>query len=93
MPQALDRVDFSHIETLIILILIIMGRLANCNVLFEINKTTRMHSSRMHTAHLFTISQYALLGECTYPGGVPTCRYICLGGVPTWGYLSRYSPL
>ena len=84
MPQALDRVVFSHIETLIILILIIMGRLANCNVLFKINKTTRMYSSRMHTARLFTVSQHALLG------GVPT-RVVCLpGGVSAWGvYLPR----
>ena len=45
---------------------------------------TRMHSSRMHTARLLTISQHAL------PGGIPAqgvylpggCT--CLGGVPVW---------
>ena len=53
-----------------------------------------MHSSRMHTARLLTVSQLALLGgvparRCTCLGGVPTRGvYLlggtCLGGVPAW---------
>ena len=43
-----------------------------------------MHSSRMRTARLLTVSQHALMG------GVPALRYTCLGGVPAWGmYLPR----
>ena len=53
---------------------------------------TRMHSSRMRTARLLTVSQYALSGgRCPCLGGVCTCRgctcrgCTCPGGVPTWG--------
>ena len=55
-----------------------------------------MHSSRMRTARLLTISQHALLGgvpaqEGTSPGGVPAWGGVpargctCLGGVPARG--------
>ena len=56
----------------------------------------RMHSSRMRTARLLTVSRHALFGGgvpaqggCTWPGvylprGVPA-----QGGVPAWGYLPR----
>ena len=58
-----------------------------------------MHSSRMHTTCLLTVSQHAFLGGSVptqgvyLPGGVPalggcTCLGgICLGGVPARGYL------
>ena len=43
-------------------------------------KRTRMHSSRMRTARLLTVSQHALLG------GVPARGVcICQGGVPVQG--------
>ena len=56
---------------------------------------TRMHSSRMLTARLLTVSQHALLGGCTcqgvylsrgvyLPGGVPAQRGVYLG-VPALG--------
>ena len=63
---------------------------------------SRMHSSRMRTVRLLTVSQHAL------PGGVPAGGWTCpVGGVPAWGctclgcvctclggvYLPRYSPL
>ena len=40
---------------------------------------TRIHSSKMRTAHLLTVSQHAL------PGGVPAWGCTCLGGVPAGG--------
>ena len=42
---------------------------------------TRMHSSRMRTTHLLTISQHALPGG--FPGGGCVCSggVVCLGGV------------
>ena len=58
---------------------------------------TRIHSSRMRTAHLLTISQHALLGG-TCPGVYLPGVYLpgwctCLGGVPARGvYLSRGVP-
>ena len=48
---------------------------ANIGKLKEINTVTRMHSSRMRTARLLTVSQHALAG------GVPARG----GGVPAWG--------
>ena len=51
----------------------------------SIISTTRMHSSRMRTACLLTVSQHALLGMYL-PGGVPAQGGgTCLGGVPAWG--------
>ena len=59
---------------------------------FQPVKIKRMHSSRMHTACLLTVSQHALLGGCTclggvpaQGGGVPAWGCSCLGGVPAWG--------
>ena len=57
------------------------------------NKKTRMHSSRMRTIRLLTVSQDAL------PEGVPAREWCtCPGGVPVRGvylpgrvYLPRYS--
>ena len=50
----------------------------------SIISTTRMHSSRMRTARLLTVSQHALLGVYL-PGGVPAQGGgTCLGGVPAW---------
>ena len=52
-----------------------------------------MHSSRMHTARLLTLSQYALWPGGVYlPEGWCTCLGVylpggctCRGGVPAWG--------
>ena len=49
-----------------------------------------MHSSRMHTVLLLTISQHALQGGvpakgCTCPGWVYLPGGTCLGGVPAQG--------
>ena len=47
-----------------------------------------MHSSRIRTAHLLTVSQHALLGGMYLPG---VCTY--MEGVPAWGvYLPRGVP-
>ena len=58
---------------------------------------TRMHSSRMRTAHLLTVSQHALpggvparrvctcLGEVYLPRGVAALGCTCPGGVPARG--------
>ena len=60
---------------------------------------TGMHSSRMRTARLLTVSQHALPGGGMYlPGGVPARGCTCLGGVPARGYLPagylpRYPPM
>ena len=66
----------------------------------KIQHNTRMHSNRMRTARLLTVSQHALLGRgvpawgCTclgvyLPGAVYLSRgCTCPGGV----YLPRYSP-
>ena len=56
---------------------------SSCFVIHQ-HKQTRMHSRRMRTARLWTISQHAL------PGGVPAWGCTCLGvylpgGVPAWG--------
>ena len=39
-----------------------------------------MHSSRMRSAHLLTVSQHALIGGCTFPGGVPAWGVPARGG-------------
>ena len=50
-----------------------------------------MHSSRMRTDRLLTVSQYALLrgvylpGEVPVQGGVPAWGVYLPGGVPAWG--------
>ena len=49
-----------------------------------------MHSSRMHTARLLTVSQHALLGGVP-AGGVPA-RGVYLVYLPRGGYLPRYPP-
>ena len=73
----------------------------------KIQHNTRMHSNRMRTARLLTVSQHALLGRgvpawgCTCRGGVPAGGgvpfqgvYLPRGSVPARGvYLPRYSPL
>ena len=69
-----------------------------------ISITRRMHSSRMHTAHAWTIGWGVYLPggvparECTclgvyLPGGYLPRGCTCPGGVPASGvYLPRYSP-
>ena len=67
--------------------------------------TTRMHSSRVGTARLLTVSQHAVgvpawgvylpRGGCTCPGGVPAWERVYLpGDVPAWGFtcLGVYLP-
>ena len=49
----------------------------------SIRNLTRMHSSRMRTARLLTVSQYALAG------GVPARGCTCQGGVPAGGVPAR----
>ena len=44
-----------------------------------------MHSSRMHTTRLLTISQHALIGGCTCLGGFLPRGCTCPVGVPAKG--------
>ena len=52
-------------------------------------ENTRMHSRRMHTTHLLTVSQHALPGGLYLPRGV----YLPWGCTCPGGYLLRESPL
>ena len=61
----------------------------------DLKSRTRMHSSRMRTARLLTVSQHALLGGVPAWGSVPEGGCTCWGmylPVPAGGYLPRYSP-
>ena len=72
-------------------------------IMRQMQTQTRMHSSRMCTACLLTVTQHALLGGtcpgvyllglyltggCTCLRDVPSRGCTCLGSVPAWeGYL------
>ena len=51
-----------------------------------------MHSSRMCTTRLLTVSQHALPGGCTCQGGVPAWGVYLPGGVPAQGVPAQVLP-
>ena len=73
-------------------------KLPHKNDFDSIRNLTRMHSSRMRTTRLLTVSQHALAGRCTcqgvyLPGGGPARGMYLPGGVPAWGVPARGVPV
>ena len=68
----------------IVLLLVFCPNSKLCSLLAKKYTWTRMHSSRMRTARLLTVSQHALPGVYLARGSTCPGGCISAGGVPAW---------